>query len=108
MTRIYISGPITGIEDKNRPAFEAETIRLRKLGYQVVNPLEVCEGEEDALTGADLWKHCMRKDIKAMMDCDALALLPGWLFSRGARIEWDLAVNLGMKIYLAHDLVESA
>ena len=34
--------------------------------------------------------------IKRLMDCDILALLPGWERSRGANIERNLAITLGM------------
>lgn len=41
MKRIYISGPMTGLPEKNFPAFNAEANRLRALGFDVVNPVDV-------------------------------------------------------------------
>ena len=41
----------------------------------------------------------MRADIKAMMDCDGLAILPGWQNSRGANAEINLAHALGMDVH---------
>jgi hypothetical protein len=39
----------------------------------------------------------MRADIKALMDCTHIALLPEWERSRGALIEARLAADLGMR-----------
>ncbi|MVT38476.1 DUF4406 domain-containing protein [Acidovorax citrulli] len=53
----------------------------RAAGYQVTNP-----AEKDTPTEAP-WIEHMRADVKAMMDCDGVALLDGWSASRGANIE---------------------
>ena len=95
MKRIYVSGPMTGIESFNFPAFNAEAARLRALGYEVVNPVEI-NGDTTMR-----WEECLKRDIVAMMDCDTLALLPGWMNSRGAQLEQYLAHRLGMKIVMA-------
>lgn len=36
--RIYLSGPMTGLPDLNRPAFDAATARLTAQGHFVINP----------------------------------------------------------------------
>lgn len=84
--RIYLAGPMTGIEEWNYPLFRAETVRLRALGHRVVSPAEINAGHE-----VDGWVACMKRDIVALLDCDALALLPGWEKSKGARGEVALA-----------------
>ena len=33
------------------------------------------------------WHECMRNDLKALLDCDALALLDGWQRSAGTHLE---------------------
>lgn len=38
MKKIYIAGPMRGHELYNFPAFDAAEARLRRLGYDVVNP----------------------------------------------------------------------
>ena len=89
---IYISGPMTGLPDLNFPAFHAAAAKLRDLGLLVVNPAEFGEG-------AGLrWSDYMRKDIRALMDCGALYMLPGWSESRGARLEHHIGVELGMAV----------
>lgn len=102
MNRIYLSGPMTGLPGLNFAAFNAEAVRLRALGYCVVNPAEIN-------AGADLdWHACMKADIKALCDCDTLALLPGWQRSSGAHIEMNLAHRLGMEIVVAETLGDLA
>lgn len=46
----------------------------------------------------------MRRDTAALMDCDAVATLPGWEHSKGARLEVLIAERLGMTVVNAHDL----
>lgn len=90
--RIYISGPMTGLPDSNFPAFHAAAEQLRAKGLEVVNPAEI-----NAETGGR-WQDYLKEDIKALCDCDALALLPGWMNSNGAHLELHLAHRLGLKI----------
>ena len=92
MTRIYISGPMTGLPAFNFPAFHAAAGELRGRGYEVVNPAEI-----NAETNGD-WHFYLRADIKALCDCDALALLPGWENSKGAHLELHVAHRLGLQI----------
>ena len=92
MTRIYISGPMTGLPDLNFPAFHAAAAKLRASGYEVVNPAEI---NTDAGMS---WEQCMRSDIKALCDCDTVVMLPGWMDSRGANFEVDIAIRLGMSV----------
>ncbi|AOJ99908.1 DUF4406 domain-containing protein [Burkholderia vietnamiensis] len=99
--RVYISGPMTGCVDHNRPAFRVTAARLRALGYEVVSPDELNpEG-----CGRD-WLGCMRVDIKHLVDCDAIAMLEGWHSSRGAWLEYVIALTLGHAVFRAVDIVE--
>lgn len=91
--RVYISGPMTGRPNHNKPAFYAAAALLREAGHIPVNPAEVC-----AQLGATEWTDCMRADIKALCDCDAIALLPGWEMSQGAQLELHIAHRLGLAI----------
>jgi len=44
------------------------------------------------------WDDTVRADIKTMLECDEVHLLPDWQESRGAQLERDIAVRLGMQI----------
>jgi len=98
MKRIYISGPMSGLPDLNFPAFHSEAARLRALGYSVENPAEINHDNEAG------WHDCMRRDLAALLTCDALALLDGWQSSAGAHLEMHVAHRVGMEILIAREL----
>jgi hypothetical protein len=100
MNRIYISGPMTGIHNFNRRAFDAEAARLRALGYTVVNPAEL--NDNDSVT----WHEALRKDLIALLECDTVALLEGWQRSNGAHLEMNVAHRVGIDIVVAREITE--
>lgn len=100
--KLYVAGPMSGHEALNFPAFHAAASALRALGHQVVNPAEI-----NSDPGAD-WLTCMRADIKQLVDCDGVALLPGWEHSRGAMLERAIAAGLGLRVFLVSELVAEA
>jgi hypothetical protein len=83
---------MTGLPDHNFPAFNAAAEQLRALGYDVVNPAEI--NVDKSLS----WEACLREDVKALCDCDILALLPGWEGSKGAHLEVHIAHRLGIEV----------
>ena len=110
--KIYLSGPMTGLPENNYPAFHEAARTLRAKGHKVVNPAEIhphgwlrrllhrvlrvlrlVRGKQLAPT----WADYMRADLRALLDCEAIALLPGWDRSRGARCEVSIADDLGMR-----------
>jgi len=93
--RIYIAGPMSGIEDHNFPAFNAQAEILRKEGWTVLNPADhgVVEGAE--------WGDYLRHDLAGLVTCEAIYLLPGWEGSKGARLEVVVAEQLGLTILSA-------
>ncbi len=99
MKRIYLSGPMTGLPDYNYPAFNAEAARLRALGYTVENPAE------NPLPADSPWHMCMRDAIRQMLTCDTVAFLPDWRESRGANVEIELAIHLGMAVIPASGIL---
>jgi hypothetical protein len=92
-SRLYIAGPMSSLPDKNLPAFAAATEQLRAAGYHPVNP-----GRNGQRPGWE-WLDYMRAALHDLIDCHAVALLPGWEHSRGARIERHLAIELGMPVH---------
>ncbi|MFJ2539417.1 DUF4406 domain-containing protein [Pseudomonas sp. NPDC087614] len=97
--RLYLTGPTTGIEDFNFPAFNDMAAKLRARGYRVENPAEhgVVEGAE--------WGDYMAYDLTRLGLCGMVAVMPGWDASRGARLEVHIARELGMPVVNAHGLV---
>jgi len=88
----YIAGKITGlpkgiVKDK----FNMMARQLTGMGYQVVKP--------DAVTDdTKTWDDAVRNDIKKMLECDEVHLLSDWQESRGAKLERDIALRLGMQV----------
>lgn len=95
LSTIYLSGPMTGVPALNHPAFHAEATRLRALGHTVFNPAE------NGLPASAAWAEHMRADLRALLDCDHIHLLPGWSNSTGARLELQVALALGFQYTLA-------
>lgn len=100
MRRLYIAGPITGQPDNNKAKFaEAETL-LNGAGYATINPQNVHEDhcDDDGCPGenAHTWRWYMARRLPLVLESDGVALLPGWRGSRGARIEYGLAVEAGI------------
>ena len=89
--KVYISGPITGIDFGNRFAFSCARSALELCGYEVVDPSEVQLDDEAT------WTDYMRADLKLLLDCDYIYMLEGWENSKGARLERELAENLGIE-----------
>lgn len=102
MKRIYVSGPMTGIEQLNFPAFNKAAAELRILGFEVINPAEINPDPD-----AD-WYACLRADITALMGCDTIAMLPGWEASNGAHLEVHIAHRVGIQVISLADLVNAA
>jgi hypothetical protein len=102
MHKIFISGPMTGYEDYNRPAFFHMEDVLTKAGWDVANPANNGVHEEQPF-----YVH-LKADFKMLLKCDALFSLDGWKDSPGATMEYLVARNSGMpwfsgdiSIYLA-------
>lgn len=92
--RIYISGPMTGIEDHNFPAFLVAGERFHKAGWDVVNPADNFGGRTDLPR-----EIYLRSDVALLAQCDAIALLPGWEESRGATLEAIIAAEIGLSFF---------
>ncbi len=90
--RIYISGPISGMPNGNKNAFAHAAIDLQSIGHVPVNP------RENGLPDEAPWEAHMKMDVKLLVDCDGIAMLPGWEESRGATLEHNLARDLKIEI----------
>lgn len=95
--RVYVSGPMTGMPELNHPAFNKAAAQLRAQGIAVFNPAELPKNNS--------WSWCdyMRADLKALMDCTEILMLPGWEKSKGARLEMHVAIALGMTFRLVRE-----
>ena len=92
MKTIYISGPITGIEATAPQLFKEAEDFLKAKGYEVVNPMTINHDHDKS------WVSYMKTDIIALMGCDGIFMLDNWEESKGACIEYYLAIKLGYKV----------
>jgi len=96
--KLYLSGPMTGIPDHNFPAFNAAAAVLRQAGFEISNPADNGASDAVVVAGDRTWADYVRKDLLDMLGCEGLALLDGWHASKGARLEYHVAAELGMPI----------
>ena len=99
--RIYVIGPVTGVEADNRPAFEEAAKRLDDAGYTAFIP-------HWFIKAGTPWAPAMRRSIETLMYCEGVAALEGFGSSRGARIEADLAAELGIPVRSVDDWIGGA
>jgi hypothetical protein len=111
---IYLAGPMRGIPEFNFPAFMAAATQLRSEGHSVFNPAE----RDIERHGTDISKGNATGSIKEAAEnhgfnlrialgddlayicskADAVALLPGWENSKGAKAERATAEALGLSV----------
>ena len=88
--KLYISGPIKGIEDYRKIFLRVEE-HLTDQGHEVVNPVTIPHNHEET------YEAYMKEDIKALLECDAIFMIWGWKDSKGAQFEHETARMCGLK-----------
>ena len=89
--RCYVAGRMRGMINLNFEQFLIAASKLRMNGWSVFNPAAA------NLEGMPLNK-IMAYVLGQLCECDAIAMLPGWWLSGGARIEWLLAKYLKLRV----------
>ena len=98
--KIFISGPITGKPDYNKPAFFEAEHTLEQMGHAVWNPVKLHPRNPDDFTALDYLSVCY-----GMIDrSDMVVLLDGWQQSEGAMLEASYAESKGITVLEACDL----
>lgn len=70
---------MSDMPDHGFPLFMEATNACEQRGLAYVNPAEFGVQEDYA------WEDYMRRDIKALMECNAILLLPGWRQSKQSK-----------------------
>ena len=99
--------PIQELIQKLREDNSEESRNLAKKLYPKLRTTAavIVRGEEDK--GVRFWsfsKMVYQDLLKLMLDAEAVYMLSGWSGSRGARIEWQLAQDLGIPVFYEGDL----
>ena len=89
--RIYIAGPMRGVESWNFPAFDAARDLLVAAGWEVVSPADLDRAggivETTRVLPSGFVPAALRRDVAAIATCEAVAFLPGFERSEGAQFE---------------------
>ena len=92
--KVYISLPISGYDLQERKEYATLTeIKLRGRGYDVFNPLG------DQFVEGRTTHEYMKRDLQALLDCDAIIFLRGWNRSAGCKCELDVATAIGIDVW---------
>lgn len=91
--RIYLSGPISGHDLKERQQAFAETQqRLESVGWEVVNPMR------NGLPADSSTHQHMKRDFELLLTCDTIYMMRRWLHSAGCKLEFDVATAIGLPV----------
>jgi hypothetical protein len=121
--KLYVAGPITGKEYRNRPEFERVKNLLVQVGHDARIPHEfgeMREGWDDSshcnglqwfprseadrppVPGDQIWLDWMWFDLHALTAWrpEGVVLLHDWTSSRGARLEYFVFRELGLRSWV--------
>lgn len=101
---VYIAGKVTGLDPQVFTAkFAKKQEALEALGYEVYNPVALVANAEKHFEDQTTqlfrtWEDYMRFLLPYLANCDELHLLPCWNDSKGAILERDIALRLGIPV----------
>lgn len=74
--------------------FEQAENYVRELGLTPVNPMKLLPFAPE-----HTWHDYMAEDIKHLLFCDGILMLPCWTDSKGAKLEYLIAEHIELKIF---------
>ena len=105
--KMYVSLPMTGIEDNNR-SLEIKAFHIaRTMGFWVYSPSDLAKYLKQIIENPN-YQHYLGYDIWSLSRCDAMLLCPGWESSKGCITEVRFAYENEIPIYdyLTQSLIE--
>lgn len=100
---VYLSGPMTGLPNNNKEAFNKYAVYYRSQGFNIKNPAEFPENNTQS------YNDWLKRDIEILMtECNAIMMMPGWEASNGAKVEKHVAESLGYQILDACEIIDGA
>lgn len=100
--KIYVAGPITYNPAKAAKEFDEAQATLERMGHYVINPIDMdrkLDGFDPAKDKPKPHIYYMKRDLPILMQCQAVAVLPGWERSQGAMLEVHTAIVCGIPVY---------
>lgn len=113
--RIYISLPISGhdLEEREKKAAQMkdqvmQAVKTNKLAYISKNgkAVSLTENNTVVITPFEIvpdatgmtYEQVMAKDLEVLMTCDIVVFARHWQYSKGCRIEFAVARELGIRV----------
>lgn len=117
--RVYIAGPMRKMFRYNFPAFDMARDKLLAAGHTVVSPADLDRAMDPPFDPESLpedhdWAQpppgfnmckILVRDIAALKTCEAVALLPGWKYSKGVDLERKAARRENIPCMELHELL---
>lgn len=105
--KVYLAGPMRGLPDGNRDAFETASKWLRDYGYQVESPMEHKDAQGwGSVEDPEVVRKGMAYGLQYVtLEADLVLLLPGWMTSKGARAEVAAAEAVGTPVRQLYDFM---
>lgn len=96
MKKVFISGKMSGLtEEESKLCFSNAEERLKRDGYDVVNPWDIPVPSEYA--------DQLLESLHVLAQCDAIYMLHNWDDSNGSQCEYYFAKGSGMEIIFEND-----
>ena len=97
--KIFVSGPMTEIENYNIPEFNRVARMLRNKGWEVINPVDICNKYtiDKVLNDKNVFEKMINEELELLKTCDAIYMMKGWEDSIGANREYILARKYYLK-----------
>lgn len=91
---VYLSGPMTGLPDYNRAAFNLRAEAFRAAGYTVNNPAEISVTHGTSKSYGFYFRRAMRM----LLNSDVVYVFGDITESKGALLELDVAKTAEMPV----------
>lgn len=90
---VYLSGPMTGLPDYNREAFNMRAESFRAQGYIVNNPADI-----SVRHGTDKsYEFYLRRSLRMLLDSDVMYIFGDITESKGVETELEVAKKVGIR-----------